>query len=113
MPHVTIEYSAALDQAHDLQAVCEAVFATLAAHDGVPHPETLKVRAIPCPYARIGTEPQTFAHARLGLLAGRSDEMKALLTNAILHTMAQTLPDVGSLSVDCYDLSAAYTKRVL
>lgn len=110
MPHLTLEHSADVAAG---QALCEALFDALAAHAAIPHPESLKIRTLPCPHHRIGTEPQSFAHAHLALLPGRDDATKAALSALILEVMVRHLPEVGSLSVDVSELSAAYTKRVL
>ncbi|HSG55600.1 MAG TPA: 5-carboxymethyl-2-hydroxymuconate isomerase, partial [Paracoccaceae bacterium] len=104
MPHVTIEYSETLDASHDLHAMCEDMFQALAAHPAIPQPETLKIRALPCPFSRIGTTPNSFVHATLGLLPGRDDATKADLAQTILEALDKALPDVGSLSVDVQDL---------
>ena len=110
MPHLTVQHSADVD-ADD--ALCEALFAALAAHSAVPHPESLKIRTLPCPHWRVGTEPQSFAHAELLLLPGRDDATKADLARTVLAVMAEHLAGVGSLSVDVGELSPAYAKRVL
>jgi len=110
MPHLTIEHS--LDVAAG-QTLCDDLYDALAAHPAVPRPESLKIRTLPCPHHRIGTEPQSFAHANLALLPGRDEPTKAALARLVLDRMAAHLPDVGSLSVDVSELSAAYTKRVL
>jgi len=110
MPHLTVQHSA--NVAAD-DALCDALFQALAAHAAIPHPDSLKIRTLPCPHWRIGTEPQSFAHADLSLLPGRDDATKAGLAGCVLAVMEAQLPDVGSLSVDVTDLSTAYAKRVL
>ena len=110
MPHLIVQHSANVEASHSL---CDALYEALAAHDAVPHPESLKVRTLPCPHWRIGTEPQSFAHADLSLLPGRDEPTKAALAQTVLSVLESHLPEVGSLSVDVKDLSAAYTKRVL
>lgn len=113
MPHVIVEHSAGLDDAHDLQALCHALFAALAAHPAVPQPDTLKVRCLPCPHSVIGTEPQSFAHCTLRLLPGRDAATRSDLSATLLAVLDRHLPQVGSLSVDLADLDPAYAKRVL
>ena len=114
MPHIVIDYSAGLETRHDMQALCDALFAAMAADPAIPDPTSLKIRARPHDFFRFGTEPQSFAHAELFLLAGRDDATKAGLTATILRVMDQMLPDVGSLSVDVADMArATYAKRVL
>ncbi|MGI3183958.1 5-carboxymethyl-2-hydroxymuconate Delta-isomerase [Nioella aestuarii] len=110
MPHLTIQHSA--NVAAD-DALCGALFDALAAHAAILHPESLKIRTLPCPHWRIGTEPQSFAHADLLLLPGRDEPTKADLAQTVMAVLRSHLPGVGSLSVDIGDLSVAYTKRVL
>ena len=110
MPHVRIEHSGS---DADMSALCEAVFEALSGHDAIPHPETLKIRSCRCEAHRIGTLPDSFAHARLELLPGRADGVKTELAQLILRTMRAHLPTVGSLSVDVADLSPSYVKDLL
>ncbi len=114
MPHLVLEYQADIELRHDLQALCADLFTALQAHPAIPHPASVKVRAAPCPYAYIGTEPQSFVHATLFLLEGRDTATKADLTQLVLNRMSAALSDVGSLSVDTQDMvKATYAKRVL
>lgn len=110
MPHLIVQHSADVGAG---EALCEALFGALAAHAAIPHPESLKIRTLPCPHWRIGTDPQSFAHADLLLLKGRDDATKADLAQTVLAVLQSHLPQVGSLSVDVGELSTAYTKRVL
>ena len=96
-----------------MAALCEAVFDALAGHDAIPHPETLKIRTCLCEAHRIGTLPDSFAHARLELLPGRAEGVKSELARLILRTMRAHLPNVGSLSVDVADLNPSYVKDLL
>lgn len=114
MPHIVIDYTAGIETNADLPALCEALFRALAADPAIPHPSSLKIRVRPIDVSRIGTEPQSFAHATLRLLPGRDDVTKAKLTTLILAEMAQALPKVGSLSVEAVEMhGASYAKRVL
>ena len=113
MPHVILDHSADVADTHDMAALCDAVFDTLAAHPAVPNPASLKIRAIPATAHRLGTDPQSFVHATLWLLPGRDAGTKSSLTAAILACLDSALPDVGSLSVNLGELDAAYAKRVL
>jgi 5-carboxymethyl-2-hydroxymuconate isomerase len=110
MPHLILQHSTDVAAG---DALCVALFDALAAHAAIPHPESLKIRTLPCPHWRCGTEPQSFAHADLLLLTGRDDATKADLARTVLAVLESQLPEVGSLSVDVGELSAAYAKRVL
>ncbi len=113
MPHLTLQYSETIAETHDLQALCDALHDALADHPDVPRPESLKIRALPCPYWRMGSGPQSFAHGDLTLLKGRDLATKSRLSEAVLAVLVQHLPDVGSLSVDVDELDDAYARRVL
>ncbi|PZX08416.1 5-carboxymethyl-2-hydroxymuconate Delta-isomerase [Celeribacter halophilus] len=112
MPHVVIDFAEGLERSHDMSRLCEEVFDALVLDVEVNAP-ALKVRARPQPYFKIGTEPDTFAHATLYLLEGRNDATKARLSDIVLKAMDGVLPTVGSLSVDVRDMNtAAYAKRL-
>jgi 5-carboxymethyl-2-hydroxymuconate isomerase len=111
MPHLVIEHSRPLEC--DGDALCAALFDRLAVHPNVPQPSSLKIRTVPATHWRIGTEPQSFAHATVWLLPGRDAAARASLAQAILDTMASLMPATGSLSVDVQDLDPSYAKRVL
>lgn len=113
MPHITIEHSAGLEQSHNLQALCDALWESLAHHPDVNGPDTVRVRTIAATASRIGVEPQSFAHATLLLLPGRSDEVRQEMAEMILAALEKALPDVGSLTVRLTDLHQPYLKRML
>lgn len=114
MPHIVIDYSEGLDDAHDLHALCRAVFDAAAGTQVFADLSAIKVRARPCPYFLLGSDPQSFAHVNLHLLDGRSAEQKSTVTHAVLKAMEAHLPEVGSLTVDIHDIvRATYAKRTL
>ena len=73
MPHIVIEHSAGLQDSHDLQALCDVIWQGFADHPSVKGPDTVRVRCIAATASRIGVDPQSFAHATVLLLTGRSD----------------------------------------
>lgn len=113
MPHVIIEHSSDLTDTVDMQALCRAVYDALAAAPEVPNPATLKIRALSSSAWVLGTERQSYAHAMLLALPGRTAAQKAAMTETVLGVLKQQMPDVGSLSVNYSDLDDAYTIRTL
>ena len=113
MPHIVIEHSAGLQDSHDLQALCDDLWQGFAAHASVTSPDTVRTRTIAATASRIGVEPQSFAHAELLLLPGRSDAIRAELAQMTLDALLKHLPDVGSLTVRLTDLNQPYLKRML
>ena len=113
MPHITIEHSAGLQDSHDLQGLCEVIWQGFAKHPSVKGPDTVRVRCIAATASRIGVEPQSFAHAELLLLPGRSEETRADLAQLVMDALEDALADVGSLTVRLTDLNQPYLKRML
>jgi len=113
MPHIVIDHSAGLQNSHDLQALCEVIWQGFAAHPSVKGPDTVRVRCMPASASRIGVEPQTFAHAEVLLLPGRSEEHRLALAQLVMEALEAALPDVGSLTVRLTDLNQPYLKRML
>ena len=113
MPHIVIEHSKGLEATHDLQALCDALWQAFADHPSVSSPGTVRTRTIAATAGRIGVEPQTFAHATLLLLPGRSEDTRAELAQIIMDRLQTHLADVGSLTVRLTDLHQPYLKRML
>lgn len=113
MPHIVIEHSAGLQDSHDLQGLCDTLWQGFADHPSVKGPDTVRVRCIAATASRIGVEPQSFAHATVLLLPGRSDADRQALAEMTLAALEQALADVGSLTVRLTDLNPPYLKRML
>ena len=113
MPHITIEHSGGLEETHDLQSLCDALWEAFAAHASVQGPETVRVRTIAATASRIGVAPQSFAHAELLLIPGRDEANRAALAQIVMDALQAHLPDVGSLTVRLTDLNPPYLKRML
>lgn len=112
MPHVSIEYSKSIEKTYDIQELCNRLFTVLADTDDFD-PSTVKIRAKPVEFFRIGTEPQTFVHATLLLLEGRDESTRANLNQTIIDIITEALPDVGSITAQDVELNCAtYSKRL-
>ena len=113
MPHVSIEFSKDLEQTTDMQSVCNQLFTVLADQDVFDAP-TIKIRAKPVEFFRIGSEPQTFVHATLLLMEGRDELVRTQLNKIILEVLGKALPNVGSITVQDVEMTLnSYAKRVL
>ncbi|MEE4015113.1 5-carboxymethyl-2-hydroxymuconate isomerase [Roseibium sp. FZY0029] len=77
MPHISLEYSANLDQRADIQGLCEHLRAQAATIDAFPMPG-LRVRAIRCDHYAIadGDPKHTFIDISVRLRGGRPDDVK-------------------------------------
>ncbi len=77
MPHVHIDYSANLDQAVDMGALCETIRATMAGIETFPMPG-IRVRATRVDHYAIadGNPKHGFVDISVRLRAGRADDVK-------------------------------------
>jgi 5-carboxymethyl-2-hydroxymuconate isomerase len=113
LPHFIVEYSEDLAATNDLAALCQLLFDT-AKSSGMFDPDAIKVRALPCTHWRIGTDPQSFAHITIRLMAGRDHLVKSRLSKSVLTAMDEHLPEVGSLTVDIKEIDpTTYAKRIV
>lgn len=86
MPHITLEYSANLEERVDLQALCNHLRAEAATIDALPMPG-LRVRAIRCEHYSIadGDPKHGFVDISVRLRAGRSDAVKRDATQRLFQ----------------------------
>jgi 5-carboxymethyl-2-hydroxymuconate isomerase len=116
MPHFTLEHSANLDV--DAMACLRAVNAALVA-TGHFKAVDIKSRAYRAGHFLVGTDPapHAFVAGRLAVLPGRSDEVKAAISAAVLQALLGALPLADAVhrqvSVEIVDLHReSYAKQV-
>jgi 5-carboxymethyl-2-hydroxymuconate isomerase len=115
MPQITVDHSAALffDQegfARDLHAATVEIAAA--------KPEACKTQFRESTVTAFGYEDpldagHTVIHVTIGLLAGRTDETKAKLTEAVLELLRKYIEDDGFVlhaSAEVRELDASYRK---
>ena len=113
MPHIIIEYSEGVADSVSIADIVDA------AHHGAMSSELfpeydIKTRATGYHDHRTGTTRDSFVHVTVRLLDGRSDEQKAMLSEAVLGRIEPLLPTVTSVGVEIVDMHrASYRKRVL
>jgi 5-carboxymethyl-2-hydroxymuconate isomerase len=115
MPQITVDYSAPLQDAFDRRAFA------LALHDRVVDIAAARIEACKTQFRRtddttVGadTDGHAVVHVTLGLLAGRTEETKARLTETTLELLRQHVKPAGDLalhaSAEVRDLDASYRK---
>lgn len=92
MPHLTIDYTGNL-RSLDTQALLTDANRRLAASGHFAEGD-IKSRARMHDAFRIGTsdDPRAFVHATLAILPGRTDDVKALLSNLVLEASQVHVP---------------------
>lgn len=117
MPQITVDYSRTLEPAFDragfARALHEATVEIAAAK-----PEACKTQFRPSAvtafgYADPAGQEHAVVHVTIGLLAGRSDETKARLTETVLDLLRTHITDEGATlhaSAEVRDLAPSYRK---
>lgn len=118
MPHLTLEYSSNLPAFAPQPALAALNRAMLAS--GLFDEPDIKSRAIALVDFLVGTSPlpRAFAHVRIALLAGRSDEQRQKLASAVLAALSESISRPGTteiqLSVETVNIDrASYVKEIV
>ncbi|MFF1813330.1 5-carboxymethyl-2-hydroxymuconate Delta-isomerase [Streptomyces sp. NPDC058251] len=115
MPQITVDYSAPLEDTFDRRGFA------LALHAEVVETAAAKIGACKTQFRRtedtvVGadTDGHAIVHVTLALLAGRTDETKVKLTEAVLELLRTYVKPAGGLelhaSADVRDLDPSYRK---
>lgn len=116
MPQITVDYSAELDDAFDRRGFAQAL------HPLVAETVTTKIAACKTRFRRVdesvvadAATGDAILHISIGLLPGRTDEIKAQLTESVLELLTAHLKDADGLTVhasaETRDLDPSYRKR--
>jgi 5-carboxymethyl-2-hydroxymuconate isomerase len=117
MPQITVDYSATMAAAFEPAAFAQALH-TAVVEIAAAKPEACKTlfrRADVTAFGHEDPEEQRHAivHVTLGLLAGRTEETKAKLTEAVLELLREHVEDDGftlHASAEVRDLDPSYRK---
>ncbi|MFI5676256.1 5-carboxymethyl-2-hydroxymuconate Delta-isomerase [Streptomyces cellulosae] len=114
MPQITVDYSATLAPAFDREGFADALHSA-AVEIAAAKPEACKTQFRPSEYTLVGHEHDGHGvvHVTIGLLAGRTEETKARLTEAVVELLAKHIEDDGSAlhaSAEVRDLDPSYRK---
>lgn len=117
MPQITVDYSGTRTPAFDRAGFARALH-TATVEIAAAKPEACKTQFRASEYTAFGYEDpdeqgHAIVHVTIGLLAGRTDETKAKLTEAVLELLKQHIEDesfVLHASAEVRDLDASYRK---
>ncbi|MER5436651.1 isomerase [Streptomyces sp. NPDC002588] len=117
MPNITVDYSRTMRNAFDPAAFAEALHASVV-EIAAAKPEACKTLfreadLTAFAYADPLDDGHAVVHVTLGLLAGRTDETKARLTEAVLELLRKHVEDDGFVlhaSAEVRDLDPSYRK---
>jgi 5-carboxymethyl-2-hydroxymuconate isomerase len=115
MPQIIVDHSESLSAAFDATALAHDLHSA-AVEVAAAKPEACKTLFRPCRTTAIGFEADGHAvlHVTIGLLAGRTDETKARLTETVLEALRKHVrPTEGvalHVSAEVRELDASYRK---
>ncbi|MGW5093059.1 5-carboxymethyl-2-hydroxymuconate Delta-isomerase [Streptomyces nodosus] len=115
MPQITIDYSAELEDAFDRRGFAPALHAEVV-EIAAARIEACKTRFRRIEDTTVGADPAGHAivHIALGLMAGRTEETKARLTEAAVELLRQYVKPAEGLvlhaSAEVRDLDPSYRK---
>ncbi|OHX12735.1 hypothetical protein BI347_03885 [Chromobacterium sphagni] len=113
MPHCVIECPAELARRQDMKPLMLAVHEAAAA-SGLFEASDIKVRVLPSEHYLVGGATEPYVHVTSHILAGRSDQQKKRLTEAIARAVCVQLPHVAIVTSEVRDIQrAAYSNRHL
>ena len=118
MPHLVLEHSANVPDRPDLRRVLLDLHDALAA-TGLFERKDLKSRAVRHDVFSVadGAEDRPFVALSIAILGGRSDEVKAAISETALDVLVRAFPELvaegrGAISVEVRDLHRASYRRV-
>ncbi len=103
MPHLVLEYNAALDTQIDMSALCKILWSKMQETGAFGDGSAIRVRAIPIQHFHVVGD-QMFANGMIRLLPGRDVALKSKITHAVLSGLIDALPGVQNLSVDIKEI---------
>ncbi|MHC5908375.1 5-carboxymethyl-2-hydroxymuconate Delta-isomerase [Streptomyces sp. S6] len=114
MPQITVDHSAELTPAFDRAAFARDLH-TAVVEIAAAKPEACKTQFRAAEYSAFGYEGEGhgIVHVTLGLLAGRTPEVKAELTAAVLELLKKHIADEGialHASAEVRELDPSYKK---
>jgi len=112
MPHFIIEYSSELNLTNDEIGQVITKTHSAALNSNLFDEKAIKVRAYPCANSLVAGEKANFMHITARLIAGRDNEQKKRLTEAVLSAVKTARLPLKSLSVETCDIhKESYSKE--
>ncbi|MFD9396044.1 5-carboxymethyl-2-hydroxymuconate Delta-isomerase [Streptomyces sp. NPDC060000] len=117
MPQITVDYSSTMASAFDRAGFARALHASVV-EIAAAKPEACKSLFRPAEFTAFGyDDPEerrhAIVHVTLGLLAGRTDETRTRLTEAVLELLREHVTEDGFVlhaSAEVRDLDPSYRK---
>lgn len=112
MPHLVIEYPQDRIRSEQLETLLDAVHASVVA-SGLFDESHIRLRTIPFTHYRLAGREEAFIHVQCRIHAGRTEEKKRLLSEAVLAAIrGQRLP-LMNITVEVVEMDReSYAKWV-
>jgi len=103
MPHLIIEFSQELASDERIGSMMDAVHQA-AFSTGLFEESHIKIRMIPVQYYLTAKVRDSFLHAQLRILSGRSTEQKKILSEAVMASIRDQHWPVKRINVEVVDM---------
>ena len=112
MPHCVIEHFRAFSSDADRDDAMRLALETCAKSDTIARAD-LKIRCVGADAILFGDGRTSFIHVTLSMLAGRTEQQKVELAEALRDAFRTAHPDVASISIDIRDMDPACYRKSL
>ena len=110
MPHLLVEFPQDNVSAEQIELLLDDVHAA-AVGTGLFEESHVRIRAIPLLHYRAGGQPEPFIHLQCRIHAGRSDEQKRRLSEAVLAAIREQRLAVAVITVEVVEMDGgSYAK---
>jgi 5-carboxymethyl-2-hydroxymuconate isomerase len=108
VPHLTLDYSADLTDRFDRAELVRQLHPLVLHRSGSAGLCKTRCHRVDETFVGDGAQPFSFVHVEIGLLPGRSEDVKARLSEEVLALLTRHLDDAVLRSVEVRDLAASY-----
>ncbi len=113
MPHFIIDCSKDILSQRSPEVIMKAVYDAAEA-TGLFGENDIKVRIQPFEHYMLGADKKDFLHVFGNIMEGRTTEQKANLSQSVIESLNELLPDVSILSINIREFErATYCNKAL
>jgi len=105
MPHCVVEYSESLFDTIEIEQLLSTVHIAIK-QTQLFDEKTIKIRAIPYSHYLIANQHRSFIAMTIKILAGRTEQQKRLLAEAVLAELTEMKLDCYSITVEVIEIQA-------
>jgi 5-carboxymethyl-2-hydroxymuconate isomerase len=110
MPHLVMEYSQSLQDNINIPDLLTQLHGVVLQSE-LFAPQAVKARAMPYSDSVLHADYNSFMHLSCSILAGRSEEQRLALSNALFDCAKPQLPQDCALSINIHEMNTATYRK--